>query len=109
MPWERILRAGEKPSNLVMVAGEDGDPFIIFASDDYAQVAVYPGFIIGFPELFVEKTRGVLLCRGEMAIARVVRLERLDDPPDGPLLLCAEPLSGCAGRRAGSRESGATS
>ena len=70
-----------------MVAGEDGDALVAFAGDDDTQVAVNPGFMVGLPELLVEKTWGALLRRGEVAPAGVVRLERLEGPPDGTLLL----------------------
>ena len=82
-----VLRAGEKPSDLVVVAGEDGDTLVAFAGDDDTQVAVNPGFMVGLPELLVEKPWGVLLRCGDVATAGVVRLERLEDAPDGALLL----------------------
>ena len=70
-----------------MVAGEHSDALVAFASDDDAQVAVNPGLVVGLPELLVEKTRGKLLRCDEVATADVVRLECLEDPPDGTLLL----------------------
>jgi hypothetical protein len=50
-------------------------------------VTINPGLVVGLPELLVEKTRGMLLRRGEVATAGVVRLERLEDLPDSTLLL----------------------
>ena len=88
----RILRAGEKPTDLVVVAGEHREAHVAFASDDDAQVAVNPGLVVGLPELLVEKPRGKTLRRGEIATAGVVRLERFENLPNSALLLWSESL-----------------
>ena len=70
----RTLRAGEELSDVVVVAGENRNAHVAFASDDDAQVAINPGFVVGLPELLVEKPRGKTLRRGEIEAASVVRL-----------------------------------
>jgi hypothetical protein len=83
---ESRLHAGKKLSDLVVVAGEDGDTLITLASDDNTQVAIHAGFIVRLPELLVEKTRGALLRCGKIAPAGVVDLEGLKNSADGAVL-----------------------
>lgn len=82
-----MLCAREELSDLVVVAGQDRDTLVTFASDDDTQAPINPGLVVRLPELLVEKARGALLRRDEVATTGVVRLDRLKDQPDGTLLL----------------------
>ena len=77
---------------MVVVAGEHRDAHLAFASDDDAEMAINSGLVVRLPELLVEKPRGKMARRSQIAATGVVRLERFENPSDSALLLWSEPL-----------------